>query len=178
MKKEEPKIIKPKYFTYEIKILLISLTVLTIIQLIISIITQNINYIIITSFFTLILIVSLIREFLRTKKLGIYLRNEDFTAKYTITTSSHFLGFGKKIYYKKLNAFTLRYDKIKEYGFISELKGNFYKSSKFDIGIIDTNNKRYHINIKNYYETEIIEFTKYIYKKTNIIPTGHLKDVL
>lgn len=72
---------------------------------------------------------------------------QEFTAHYFITKSTPKLNFVKSVYYpytihksnsyKVLDTFTLKYDDIKEYVFIFELKGYFQYTRKSDIGFIN-----------------------------------------
>lgn len=176
------KVIEPLYFNLDIKGTLIFLIVTIILELIAFILEfDNCDYIelIAMTILPLIIIVVLVIEILFVKKLGIFFRKEDFTAKYSIKRQGTLYGFGNRnSVHKELNSFTLRYDMIKKYGFIFDLNGYFSHSSKFDIGFIDLNNRHYHINIKDFKKSDMIEFTKYLYKKTNIMPVGCLKDVI
>lgn len=118
----------------------------------------------------------------------IKLTPQEFTAYYFITKSTPKLNFIKSVYYpytihrsnsyKVLDTFTIKYDDIKEYGFIFDLKGYFKYAKKSDIGFINHQGKRFHINIEDYKKKDLIYFINVIYKKTNKYPSGCLKDVL
>lgn len=183
MENNVEKVIEPLYFNLDIKVTLIFLIIIIILELIAFFLEfDNCNYIELIAMIIvpLIIIIVLIKNILFVKKLGIFFRKEDFMAKYSINRDGTLYGFGnhRNLGYKELNSFTLRYDKIKKYGFIFDLNGYFSHSSKFDIGFIDLNNRHYHINIKDFKKSDMIEFTKYLYKKTNVMPVGCLKDVI
>lgn len=116
----------------------------------------------------------------------IVLSAKEFTASYFITKSTPKLSFIKKLYYPYtightiaksnsymvLDGFTLKYEDIKEYGYVFDLKGNFRYARKRDIGFITQDKKRFHINLGDYRKKDLIYFINIIYKKTNKFPTG------
>lgn len=118
----------------------------------------------------------------------IVLTSNEFTANYFITKSRPKLSFVKQFFYpyhicktnsyQVLDTFTLKYEDIKEYGYIFDLKVNFKYARKRDIGFITQEGERFHINLGDYRKKDLIYFINLIYKKTNKYPLGCLKDVL
>lgn len=149
---------------------------------------HDLAYIILFLILISILSVQMVWAFIIFSQHKIELTTKEFTATYFITKSRPKLKFLKSIYYpytitktpsyQILETFTLKYDEIKEYGYIFELKGYFKYAKKGDIGFITQQDKRFHINCNDYRRKDLIEFINIIYKKTKIYPTGYLKDVL
>ena len=68
--------------------------------------------------------------------------------------------------------------KLRQYGFVMDLKDNFKYKTKFNIGFIDNNNEKYIIIVNQFKSEDIKMLIKEIYNITKLKPTGELQNIL
>ena len=127
-------------------------------------------------------IVLLIKGFIVLNKLGIKLDNNDLEVNYLTQIDerdlktrlfSPFIKDGKQYTIKTYN---IKLKDIRKIGFTKDLSINFKNATKFDIGILDNDKRKYLIPMKQYSEQDIIDLVNKISKTVKL--TGDINNLI